>query len=75
MTDDGIVRRGETIKLGNEFARVEVAKVWTPNGERLEIVAPRLGHRIHLDPMVLESLTWQAPEHLSEFLRDPLGPG
>lgn len=74
MSDNGIIRRAATINIGNEFARVEVTKVWTPNGERLEIVAPRLGHSICLDPMILESLTWQRPEHLSRFLEEPLGP-
>lgn len=49
-------------------------KVWTRNGERLEIVAPRLGKHIRLDPLELESLTWQTTETFSKFLETPFGP-
>jgi hypothetical protein len=51
-----------------------VRKVWTRNGERLEIVAPRLGKHIRLDPLELESLTWQTTETFSKFLETPFGP-
>lgn len=74
MSDDGIRRRDEPVEIANEFARVQVAKVWTRNGERLEIVAPRLGYAIRLDAIQLESLTWQRPERLSRLLEEPYGP-
>lgn len=69
MPDDG------TIQIGNEFAVVHIRKIETHNGERLEIEAPRLGYRIELDPLELESLTWQPKETFSQFLEAPYGPG
>ena len=54
---------------------VTVDKVYTRNGERLEIASPRLGFRIQLDPLELESLSWQTKESFSRFLQDPFGPG
>ncbi len=60
--------------IANEFAFVTVDKIYTRNGERLEIASPRLGFRIQLDPLELESLSWQTKESLSGFLEDPYGP-
>jgi hypothetical protein len=62
------------IELTNEFATVRVRRVFTRNGVRLEISSPRLGSTIRLDPLSLESLTWQTSETFSEFLRHPYGP-
>ena len=61
-------------ELTNEFATVRVRRVYTRNGVRLEISSPRLGRSIRLDPLALESLTWQPMETFSEFLRQPFGP-
>ncbi len=61
-------------ELANEFAVVRIRKRRTRNGERLEIEAPRLGRRISLCPLELESLTWQTPETFSAFLATPYGP-
>jgi hypothetical protein len=61
--------------VANEFAMVTVDKVQTRNGERLEIVSPRLGFRIQLDAMELESLSWQRKDVFSQFLNTPYGPG
>jgi hypothetical protein len=61
-------------ELANEYALVQVRKVYTRNGVRLEIVAPRLGRGIRLDPVELETLTWQTHETFSTFLRTPFGP-
>jgi hypothetical protein len=69
-----IAEGGDYVRLANEFAEVLVRKVNTRNGVRLEIVAPKLGRRIFLDPVELESLTWQTPETFSSFLRTPFGP-
>jgi hypothetical protein len=60
--------------LTNEFATVRVRRVYTRNGVRLEISSPRLGRMVRLDPLSLESLTWQTSETFSEFLRQPFGP-
>nr|BAA94710.1 orf72 [Nocardioides sp. KP7] len=61
--------------VANEFAMVTVDKVQTRNGERLEIASPRLGFRIQLDAMELESLSWQRKDVFSQFLNTPYGPG
>ncbi|GBD13404.1 hypothetical protein HRbin24_01432 [bacterium HR24] len=61
--------------IANEFATVIVRKVHTRNGVRLEIASPKLGHSIRLDPLELESLTWQTTETFSRFLETPFGPG
>ncbi len=62
------------IEVTNEFATVTVKKVWTRNGARLEIRSPRLGYRIQLDALALESLTWQSMETFTRFLETPFGP-
>ena len=64
----------EPLELANEYAAVQVRKVRTRNGERLEIVSPKTGRAIRLCPLELESLTWQTHETFSEFLRTPFGP-
>jgi hypothetical protein len=64
---DGLVRAGEAFGIGNEFTGVLVRKVWTKQGERLEICVPRDGRRILLDAMQLEILTSQEPERFSEL--------
>jgi hypothetical protein len=72
--DADVLRRGEVIEITNEFAHVRVCKIWTRNGERLEIEAPKLGYRIRLDPLELESISWQTPETFSRLLQTPFGP-
>jgi hypothetical protein len=67
-------RAGPDFALANEFATVRVRRVETRNGVRLEISSPRLGRIIRLDPLALESLTWQTMETFSGFLREPFGP-
>jgi hypothetical protein len=59
----------EPIVIANEFVDVEVRRVHTRNGVRLEIYSPRRGTTIRLDAMVLDALTWQQPEIFSEMLR------
>jgi hypothetical protein len=61
-------------ELANEFTTVRVRRLQTRNGVRLEISSPRLGTAIRLDPVALESLTWQTMETFSRFLRQPFGP-
>ena len=62
------------LEITNEFTTARVRKVWTRNGERLEVHSPRLGSTVLLDPLELESLTWQTPETFSRLLEDPYGP-
>lgn len=62
-----------TIQISNEFADIRIRKVYTRNGERLQIESPRRGYRILLDAVQLEGLTWQSPETFSQFLRASVG--
>ena len=62
------------ISIGNEFTHIELRKVFTRNGERVEISSPRLGYAIRLDPLELESLTWQDAHTFSLLLETPYGP-
>ena len=64
----------EPIELSNEFASVTVELVQTRNGERLRIFSARLGREILLDPLELESLTWQDHALFTSFLEQPFGP-
>jgi len=71
--DDGGVPgvEGQALRLVNEFAEVEVRKVNTRNGVRLEIAAPRIGAVVRLCPLELEALTRIRPETLSALLGSP----
>lgn len=62
------------IQVANEFTTARVRKVHTRNGERLEIQSTKLGTTILLDPLELESLTWQTPDTFSRMLEHPYGP-
>ncbi|MGW1814977.1 hypothetical protein ACWCQM_15660 [Streptomyces sp. NPDC002125] len=70
---DGIVRTDEWIGIGNEFTGVRLRKVYTRQGERLEIVVPKQGHRILLDAMQLEIVAAQDPAKFSELFARRLG--
>jgi hypothetical protein len=72
VDEDGYV--GDPIQIVNEFAQVEIQKVKTKKGERLEIRSPKLGYSIRLDAIDLESLSWQEPEKFDELLEEPYGP-
>ncbi|MFE2043076.1 hypothetical protein ACFXAZ_19540 [Streptomyces sp. NPDC059477] len=58
----------------NEFTAVRISKVRTRNGHRVEIRSLRLGFHLQLDPLALESISWQSPEVFSQFLDQPFGP-
>ena len=64
----------EYTEFANEFAYTLVRKVRVRGGPRLEVLAPRLGYQILLDPPLLESLTWQTPDTLSKLIEEPYGP-
>ncbi len=59
--------------IANEFAVVEVEEDRSANGPRLKIHSPSRGLTIFLDPLQLESLTWQEPNVFASFLRTPFG--
>jgi hypothetical protein len=64
----------EPVELANEFAAVTVRVVETRNGVRLRIESPRAGRAIELDPLELETLTWQTHDLFTRLLADPYGP-
>ena len=70
---EGVVRAGESLGIGNEFTGVQVRKVWTRQGERLELFVPRSGDRILLDAMQLEIVARQAPERFTQLFALSLG--
>jgi|GEM_PF-2665476 len=72
-SQDGVIKRSEPLGIGNEFTGVEVRKVWTRQGERLEIALPKTGRSILLDPMQLEILIAQEPEKFTELFACELG--
>ncbi len=58
----------EKLQLANEFTSVIMTKRRTRNGERLEIFCPRSGSKVLLDPIQLESLTYQDSELYSDLI-------
>ncbi|WP_327579048.1 dihydrodiol dehydrogenase [Streptomyces sp. NBC_00145] len=71
--DEGTVRAGESLRIANEFTDVRVRKVWTRQGERLELSVPKKGYRILLDAMQLEIVAAQEPEKFTELFAVNLG--
>ena len=77
MSDEGdedVLSGSDPVEFANEYATVQVRRVNTRNGVRLEIVSPALGRGIRLCPLELETLTWQSHETFSKFLETPFGP-
>jgi hypothetical protein len=64
----------DTTTITNEFAEAHVRLLSTPEGDRLEIIAPKLDYRIRLSATELESVTWQTTETFTAFLEHPFGP-
>lgn len=58
----------QELKISNEFATITVRKVFTGNGQRLEIESSRDNLSIRLDALQLESLTWQNADLFSILL-------
>ncbi|TDC86660.1 hypothetical protein [Actinomadura sp. 7K507] len=67
-------RVGESLTLINEFSETEVSLVQTRNGVRLLVEAPKSGQWVTLDPLELESLTWQGPATFSAMVGRPFSP-
>jgi len=65
---------GDSISIGNEFTEVRVTKVLTRNGARVLIESPRSGQWITLDPLELESLTWQNAATFSAMIGQSYAP-
>lgn len=62
------------IVISNEFASVEVRKVATRNGERLQIRSLGKQTSVRLDAIALEALTWSDAIEVGMALENPLGP-
>jgi hypothetical protein len=62
------------LEIGNEFATVQVRRVRTRNGGRLEIRSPKRELSIFLDATLLDGLTWQTADSMSLLLQTPLEP-
>jgi hypothetical protein len=74
MANDSVTAREEAVlRVSNEFTAVEVRVVKTRNGTRLRISSLRLDSFVDLDPLALESLTWQSSSIFSDFLSTPFG--
>jgi hypothetical protein len=73
VTADGVVRETDWVGIGNEFTGVLVRKVWTRNGERLELNVPGKGYQIMLDAMQLEIIAAQSPEQFTMLFQRKLG--
>jgi len=58
-------------EISNKNAVVLVRKVRTRNGVRLEIYSPETDRRVYLDPLLIESLSWQTAETFSDTLQNP----
>jgi hypothetical protein len=65
---------GEPIVIANEFAEIRVVRVETRNGSRLMIESPKSGQWVTLDPLELESITWQGAATFSAMIGNPFGP-
>ena len=62
------------VLIANEFAAVVVRKVFTRNGERLEIRSLGKDSSIRLDAISLEALTWSNALEVGRALETPMGP-
>lgn len=69
----GVVRADEWQGIGNEFTGVRFRKVYTKNGERLQLFVPRRGHNLVLDAMQLEIVAAQEPSFFSDLHAKALG--
>lgn len=65
---------GEPITIANEFTEVRLIRVDTRNGSRLLLESPKSGQWVSLDPLELESLTWQSRATFSALIGHPFGP-
>ena len=58
-------------EISNDSAIAFVRKVHTRNGVRMEIYSPESEKRVYLDPLLIESLSWQTSETFSDTLENP----
>lgn len=56
---DAHIRRDDPLTIRGGGRRVDVARIRTPKGMRLEIRSPHWDRRVRLDALALESVSWQ----------------
>lgn len=66
--DEHFIRKRQTTRVSDDVTSIELRKIFTPAGERLELEAPALGQQIRLDAMELEALSWQKHAAFVTFL-------
>jgi hypothetical protein len=64
MPDESVIR------FTSDTNPIEIQKIKTRNGSRIEIMAIESGKSIKLDPIELESLTWQDEADLARMLQN-----
>ncbi|MFW0784881.1 hypothetical protein AAFP35_10205 [Gordonia sp. CPCC 206044] len=69
----GVVDADPWSGIGNEFTGVRFRKVYTRNGERLELFIPRTERRVLLDPMALEVVAMQEADFFTHLIARQLG--
>ena len=70
---EGVIEAEEWFGIGNEFTGVQIRKVRTRNGERLELHVPTRKYRILLDAMQLEIIAAQDPAAFTTLFQRQLG--
>ena len=70
---EGVIETGEWFGIGNEFTGVQIRKVRTRNGERLELHVPTRRYRTLLDAMQLEIIAAQDPAAFTTLFQRQLG--
>jgi len=65
---------GEPLVIANEFAEVIVRKLETRNGVRLLIQSAKSGQWVSVDPLELESLTWQNEKTFAAMVGNMFAP-
>lgn len=71
--EPGIVGADEWFGVANEFTGVQVRRVQTRNGERLQLWVPARGYSALLDAMQLEIIAAQDPQIFSALFARKLG--
>lgn len=56
---DAHIQRDEPLTVRGSGRRVDVTRIHTPKGMRLEIRSPYWERRVRLDALALESISWQ----------------
>lgn len=67
---DEYIKRGEKLNIEDGDLSVSLTKIFTPNGQRLEIAAPAIDQQIRIDAVEVEAISWQERETILAFLQE-----